>query len=66
MGSWTDLLLHLHCVPSPQDWDEGSEIVFFSYSPPPGIHPPPPPTPLPGSRFQAVFSVVFESISSQF
>ena len=29
--------------------------LFFSYSPPPGIHPPPPPTPFPGSRFRVVF-----------
>ena len=36
--------------------------LFFSYSPPPGIHPPPRPTPLPGSRFR----VVFRSFSSRF
>ena len=35
--------------------------LFFSYSPPPEIHPPPPPTPLPGSRFR----VVFRSFSSR-
>ena len=35
---------------------------FFSYSPPPGIHPPPPPTPFLGSRFR----VVFRSFSSRF
>ena len=35
--------------------------LFFSYSPPAGIHSPPPLTPFPGSRFR----VVFESILSR-